>query len=771
MAGYEAIGQSRRPPRLVAAACVAAVVVFAAVARPSSLRVTSLDATAGVVFVSATGDDAAAGTSASPVRTLAKALELRRSKGPGVIQLASGSFRTGGLQRLGPEDAGTIIQGNGSTVLSGGAAVPDGCWRRLGTQKDGVDRYACDLRSAASSEALRTRERVRFRSLAIDGVRGTPARFPNRKDDYADATQFLYVSDAYEFDDEWYFTVAFAEGAEDAALPAWLDAPDWTGGRAMVWPSESWNNYEGALRRPADAIRRRLAGIEVDLSNGTTSLLESSTWFQLSCPLPSISADSGCDGDDTKLKTGARLYVFSATAALDAVGEWHHDEANDALYVATREGDGPPSNVVVPLAAGLFELMPGADGVEFRGVTFADADYDSFGFQDDFDVMVSSVGIPKDAAVRVRGARDVTVADCNFAELGGGGVLFTDSASGGVVAGNSFTSLGQTAVMLVGNATTQPSGISITSNAILRVGETLASSSGVFCCSCVSTYIFDNDIRESSRWGVAIRSQDIEGANSGNNTVSHNRITTTGTATKDYGAISLIAYSDAPKSESVISHNRVVDAVGVYSSYAEADDGSGDLVGALLTKYMSYGIYLDNYASGYTVHDNVIAETGTAGIFFHLGWENRVVNNVFFESLDAKYEDGAAQIVAEAEDDAKMNNTFERNVVAFRRTPTRALVHADDYLDTLFSVVDRNTYYVYGENSDQFFFHNDGLTTIGNWSVWTSSGFDTHSTVAADPLFVDADALDLCLDDASPAYAAGFTRIPDAVCRGPATAR
>ena len=194
-------------------------------------------------------------------------------------------------------------------------------------------------------------------------------------------------------------------------------------------------------------------------------------------------------------------------------------------------------------------------------------------------------------------------------------------------------------------------------------------------------------------------------------------------------------------------------------------------MGALLTKYMSYGIYLDNYASGYTVHDNVIAETGTAGIFFHLGWENRVVNNVFFESLDAKYEDGAAQIVAEAEDDAKMNNTFERNVVAFRRTPTRALVHADDYLDTLFSVVDRNTYYVYGENSDQFFFHNDGLTTIGNWSVWTSSGFDTHSTVAADPLFVDADALDLCLDDASPAYAAGFTRIPDAVCRGPATAR
>ena len=93
----------------------------------------------------------------------------------------------------------------------------------------------------------------------------------------------------------------------------------------------------------------------------------------------------------------------------DAIDQRTTATVSPDRVVATKHayllGDGPPSNVVVPLAAGLFELMPGADGVEFRGVTFADADYDSFGFQDDFDVMVSSVGIPKDAAVRVRGAR------------------------------------------------------------------------------------------------------------------------------------------------------------------------------------------------------------------------------------------------------------------------------------------------------------------------------------------------------------------------------
>ena len=154
------------------------------------------------------------------------------------------------------------------------------------------------------------------------------------------------------------------------------------------------------------------------------------------------------------------------------------------MYVATVDGTRP-GDVVVPLASGLFEVLPGADGVEFRGVVFTDADYDSYGFQDGFDVNRNSVGIPKDAAVRVRGAKNVVVADCDFAALGGGGVLFTDSAANGAVVGNSFSHLGQSGVMLVGNETTKPRGVRITSNAMVGVGETLASAGGVFCCACV----------------------------------------------------------------------------------------------------------------------------------------------------------------------------------------------------------------------------------------------------------------------------------------------
>ena len=132
------------------------------------------------------------------------------------------------MTKLGPEDAGVIIQGNGSTVLSGGAAVPAACWTHHSTSAGGVSRYACDLSSAAAGATLRGRARRNFRSVTVDGVRGVPARFPDAGAAYGDATQFLYVDEAYEMDDEWYFTATFSAGAADspdgAALPAWFVA-------------------------------------------------------------------------------------------------------------------------------------------------------------------------------------------------------------------------------------------------------------------------------------------------------------------------------------------------------------------------------------------------------------------------------------------------------------------------------------------------------------------------------------------------------------------
>ena len=50
---------------------------------------------------------------------------------------------------------------------------------------------------------------------------------------------------------------------------------------------------------------------------------------------------------------------------------------------------------------------------------------------------------------------------------------------------------------------------------------------------------------------------------------------------------------------------------------------------------MSFGIYLDNEASGYAVRGNVIARTEAASVFFHNGFGNTVENNVFYGATNS----------------------------------------------------------------------------------------------------------------------------------------
>ncbi|KAH8065624.1 ATPase [Aureococcus anophagefferens] len=205
-----------------------------------------------------------------------------------------------------------------------------------------------------------------------------------------------------------------------------------------------WNNFEGALRRAdegaLDALSDRGASFD-------------DPWFLVDCALP---AGSACDDWDGNLDQGSRLYVYGAADALDEVGEWSWDEASDVIGV-------------------------GADGVEVAGVTFADCDYDSYGFQLSPDASGGrwEPGIPHDAALRVHGAHDVVVRDCVFSNLGGGGVLVAEASARAVVRDSEFRNLGQSAVFLSGNGTTQPRFATIIDNAMSGVGEVLAAAGGL----------------------------------------------------------------------------------------------------------------------------------------------------------------------------------------------------------------------------------------------------------------------------------------------------
>ncbi|KAH8043879.1 ATPase [Aureococcus anophagefferens] len=104
------------------------------------------------------------------------------------------------------------------------------------------------------------------------------------------------------------------------------------------------------------------------------------------------------------------------------------------------------------------------------------------------------------------------------------------------------------------------------------------------------------------------------------------------------------------------------------------------------------------------------------------------------------------------------------SVVAFSSSlPTRTLWYGDD--DAL-GYVGFSVYYAYGTDEERFqlFFNNSDLTPAGNWTEWLAAGKDRRSTIDAAPKFRDAAALDLCLEDDSPAFKLGFEAIPAHIC-------
>lgn len=684
------------------------------------------------------GDDAADVSACASLRTVGAALALARSTNARAIELGPGDHRLAETAVLGAGDANLRLVGDAGARLSGGLAVPESCWTSAGG-----DVWTCDLGSDA---ALAARSRKRFRSLRIGDARATPARYPNERDRGA-AASFLYCNQTVLLDNRtWAITLAPA-ASSGAALPDWLLSPHWRGARARAWPIYSWNNFEGALRRAdegaLDALSDRGASFD-------------DPWFLVDCALP---AGNACDDWDGNLDQGSRLYVYGAADALDEVGEWSWDEASDVVSIFSSSR---PDTVVVPTLSTLLEIGLGADGVEVAGVTFADCDYDSYGFQLSPDASGGrwEPGIPHDAALRVHGAHDVVVRDCVFSNLGGGGVLVAEASARAVVRDSEFRNLGQSAVFLSGNGTTQPRFATIIDNAMSGVGEVLAAAGGLVCATCSHSRFERNVVERSGRWGVNFKTSDVQAAHSENNTIAENVFRDIGTATADTGAVYLVADDGDTRFNSTIRWNRAVGVMGVKSEWS----GGG---GILETPASSYGVYLDNSASGVTVRGNVVADVATAAYFVHEGRANHFFDNVAYNVSNARKSGGVNKAVSGG--DAAYyargkNNSFARNVVAFSSSlPTRTLWYGDD--DAL-GYVDFNVYYAYGTDEERFqlFFNNSDLTPAGNWTEWLAAGKDRRSTIDAAPKFRDAAALDLCLEDDSPAFKLGFEAIPAHIC-------
>ena len=205
--------------------------------------------------------------------------------------------------------------------------------------------------------------------------------------------------------------------------------------------------------------------------------------------------------------------------------------------------------------------------------------------------------MPRDAAVLIQSAVNVTIVGCSFLQLGGGGVHITQASKHVSVVSSHFEHLGQSGVSMDGlvmaaPSSTQPQYCNVLNNTFHHVGETLASAAGVVGSSVSFANISDNTIRWSSRWGIAIRSNGAREL-SLNNVVERNTIQDVGLSTRDMGGLSFIGSGHVG---TLVRHNCIRNVVGFDT----------DPSGAVLSPFFTFGVYLDNWSTGFTVESNVI---------------------------------------------------------------------------------------------------------------------------------------------------------------------
>ena len=314
-----------------------------------------------------------------------------------------------------------------------------------------------------------------------------------------------------------------------------------------------------------------------------------------------------------------------------------------------------------------------------EGLSFADTDFAAVGYQEGFSTMFDSAGMPRDAAVTVGTAVNITVADCNFTELGGGGIHITNGSSHVVVIDSFFDHLGQSGVSMDGGQAgipgAAPTHCTVANNTFHHVGEVLASAAGIVGSSVSYSNISFNTIRWSSRWGIAIRSN---GNNelSFQNVVEGNKIRDVGLSTRDMGGLSFIGSGHV---NTVVRHNCIRNIVGVDT----------DASGRFRSPFFTFGIYLDNWSSGFVVEGNVINSPTLTPVFVHGGSNNTIKNNILYNASTyggipaqggwgwCPCEAQAVSFGSMAPDDFPENNTFVNNIVYSSKGANITLISLD----------------------------------------------------------------------------------------------
>ncbi len=408
------------------------------------------------------------------------------------------------------------------------------------------------------------------------------------------------------------------------------------------------------------------------------------------------------------LRSGDRYFVENLHSELDSPGEWYLDRAQGQLFFL------PPKpidqlEVVAPVVSTLAQFTGDAtkqvEHVSFTGFTCQFTDLtlnDGCG----------GYGMGTRGVFELTGSRDCTIADCRFENCGRYALAATRSSRIGFLR-STITDSGEGGVLLI-----DADHCEVSDCTMERLGAIYKHIGGVVLTghNASDNVVAHNLIGDSSRYGISCKNAGFR------NVIEANALHNLCTETYDTGGIEVTQGNRTERSDSIIRGNLVTDIVG-YSSVGDKP------------MRMSWGIYLDSFAGGYTVENNLCLRS-SHGVMIQGGQGNILRNNIFAESRTF------ALTFPNFSGNCK-DNVCERNIFFWRDPGSRFGTMGKDLEKTL--TADRNLFFCAGRD----------LTQDDAWQNWRKRGFDGNGVVA-DPQFRDVAQDDYAPLPGSPALALGF---------------
>lgn len=209
---------------------------------------------------------------------------------------------------------------------------------------------------------------------------------------------------------------------------------------------------------------------------------------------------------------------------LDEPGEWYFNHQTGVLYFYPQEGvDLSNVTIEVPQLKHLVELR-GTEQRPITNITFQDITFEQTArtFMESFEKLLrSDWGVYRGGAFLIDGAEQCFIGNCDFVNLGGNGVFFSNYNRNNTVDGCLFTNLGASAVLFVGdpNAVRSPLFDYYASNDFKTIDRTVGPKSSNYPAFCT---VNDNLIHHIGT--IEKQVAGVQLSMCSNITVSHNSI-------------------------------------------------------------------------------------------------------------------------------------------------------------------------------------------------------------------------------------------------------